>query len=187
MVTVKYYRNKRNQNKMLEVHNDGHYHNSVVQYIDYGNGRKNKTGDRCLHRWKANDLRELLEDYEEVDIMKKNASCYLSKESEKSTLLNWLKLEGLIHKANVSQCGDGWDITFHELTKAEFLKISDYLESEEFEKGICFNREDAFFILDILPLHNIEEVKKKLFDYYEDIHKAARVYEYIKERTRKEK
>lgn len=28
-MTVKIYRNKRNGNKFLEVHNDGHYHNSV--------------------------------------------------------------------------------------------------------------------------------------------------------------
>lgn len=28
MTTIKTYRNKRNPNKYLEVHNDGHYHNS---------------------------------------------------------------------------------------------------------------------------------------------------------------
>ena len=32
---VKVYRNKRNNNKYIEVHNDGHYHNSVRQYIEY--------------------------------------------------------------------------------------------------------------------------------------------------------
>jgi hypothetical protein len=32
---VKVYRNKRNNNKYIEVHNDGHYHNSVRQYIEH--------------------------------------------------------------------------------------------------------------------------------------------------------
>lgn len=60
------YRNKRNHNKFIEVHNDGHYHNSVKQYMHWNNGVKNLLGDRKLHRWKANDLKSLLEDYEEV-------------------------------------------------------------------------------------------------------------------------
>ena len=30
---VKVYRNKRNNNKYIEVHNDGHYHNTVKQYM----------------------------------------------------------------------------------------------------------------------------------------------------------
>lgn len=33
MTTIKTYRNKRNPNKYLEVHNDGHYHNSLKQYM----------------------------------------------------------------------------------------------------------------------------------------------------------
>ena len=30
MTTIKVYRNKRNPNKYIEVHNDGHYHNCIV-------------------------------------------------------------------------------------------------------------------------------------------------------------
>ena len=64
--TVKIYRNKRNENKYIEVHNDGHYHNSVRQYLEWSNGVKYITGDRKLHRWTVKNLRELLEDYELV-------------------------------------------------------------------------------------------------------------------------
>lgn len=71
---VKIYQNKRNRQKYIEVHNDGHYHNSVRQYIEYNQkvaGRKvgivrNYTGDGCLHRWRKGNLKELLDDYEEV-------------------------------------------------------------------------------------------------------------------------
>lgn len=71
---VKVYRNKRNNNKYIEVHNDGHYHNSVRQYIEHNQkvaGRKvgivrNYTGDGSLHRWRKCNLKELLEDYKEV-------------------------------------------------------------------------------------------------------------------------
>lgn len=87
MTTVSLYRNKRNHNKYIEVHNDGHYHNAVVQYIRhtldemiaayppdkaealrkyYPDGLKQRTGDRRLHRWKIKNLNELLTDYEEV-------------------------------------------------------------------------------------------------------------------------
>ena len=67
MTTTKYYQNIRNRNKYLEVRNDGHYHNTVRQFIIHRwcNGR-NYTGDRCLHRWRINNLHELLEDYELV-------------------------------------------------------------------------------------------------------------------------
>lgn len=60
------YRNKRNQNKYIEVHNDGYYHNSVKQYMSWDNGVKNLTGDRKLHRWRVENLKDLLEDYEVV-------------------------------------------------------------------------------------------------------------------------
>ena len=60
---VKVYRNKRNVNKFLEVHSDGHYHNSVKQYLEWDNGVKYETGDGRLHRWKKCNLNELLEDY----------------------------------------------------------------------------------------------------------------------------
>lgn len=33
MTKIRTYRNKRNPNKFIEVHNDGHYHNSVKQYM----------------------------------------------------------------------------------------------------------------------------------------------------------
>ena len=60
----KIYQNKRNKNKYLEVHNDGHYHNAVRQYMQWENGVKNLLGDRKLHRWRIGNLKELLKDYE---------------------------------------------------------------------------------------------------------------------------
>ena len=71
---VMIYQNKRNKQKYIEVHNDGHHHNSVRQYIQYDQkvaGRKvgvvrNYTGDGKLHRWRKDNLNELLEDYKEV-------------------------------------------------------------------------------------------------------------------------
>lgn len=76
MTTVKIYRNKRNENKYIEVHNDGHYHNSVRQYMEWKYVRRgivnsitrNYNGDCCLHRWRKEKLDELLEDYEEVNV-----------------------------------------------------------------------------------------------------------------------
>lgn len=66
--TIKVYRNKRNKNKYIEVHNDGHYHNTVKQFMKWDNGVKNLLGDRCLHRWIKANLDELLSDYEEINI-----------------------------------------------------------------------------------------------------------------------
>ena len=75
MTTITIYRNKRNKNKYIEVHNDGHYHNSVVQYMEWKKDHKgkllaepikNKMGDRVLHRWKKANLEALLEDYEPI-------------------------------------------------------------------------------------------------------------------------
>lgn len=71
---IKFYRNKRNENKYLEVHSDGHYHNTVRQFMYWKNRKwgvvisvvKNFTGDGHLHRWGVRSLREVLEDYEEV-------------------------------------------------------------------------------------------------------------------------
>ena len=71
---VKTYQNKRNKQKYIEVHSDGHHHNSVRQYIQHDQkvaGRKvgvvrNYTGDGKLHRWRKDNLNELLEDYKEV-------------------------------------------------------------------------------------------------------------------------
>lgn len=74
MTTITIYRNKKNPNKFLEVHNDGHYHNRVRQYLFWKYRKrgvilsetKNYTGDGVLHRWRADNLRELLEDYERI-------------------------------------------------------------------------------------------------------------------------
>lgn len=74
MTTVKYYRNKRNKNKYIEVHNDGHYHNTVRQFMLWSYRKwntvqsftKNFTGDGHLRRWRRFHLNELLEDYEPV-------------------------------------------------------------------------------------------------------------------------
>ena len=54
---VTYYRNLKNPNKFLEVHNDGHYHNSVRQFMYWKNaGVKNMIGDCFLHRWRKHFL-----------------------------------------------------------------------------------------------------------------------------------
>lgn len=58
------YRNKRNEHKYLEVHNDGHYHNSVVQFMRWDNGVKNYIPFKRLCRWRIKNLKALLEDYE---------------------------------------------------------------------------------------------------------------------------
>lgn len=68
MTTITIYRNRRNRHKFLEVHNDGHYHNSVKQFMLWQSaGVKNLTGDGCLHRWRIENLRELLKDYESME------------------------------------------------------------------------------------------------------------------------
>ncbi len=69
--TIKVYRNKRNKNKYIEVHNDGHYHNTVKQFMKWNNGVKNLLGDRRLHRWRKANLNELLSDYEEIKTQRK--------------------------------------------------------------------------------------------------------------------
>lgn len=79
MTTIAIYRNKRNKNKYIEVHNDGYHHNSVKQFMQWKkdhNGNqlakpiRNETGDRVLHRWKKANLMELLEDYELITAQK---------------------------------------------------------------------------------------------------------------------
>lgn len=60
------YRNKYNPNKYIEVHNDGYRHNTVRQYIKYGNV-ENLMGDKNLHRFPKKFLEVLLEDYEEIE------------------------------------------------------------------------------------------------------------------------
>ena len=76
MTTITIYRNKRNEHKFIEVHNDGHHHNSLKQYLQWERNVvtgeplpkpvKNITGGRRLHRWRKANLKELLEDYEPV-------------------------------------------------------------------------------------------------------------------------
>lgn len=69
MTTIRIYRNKRNEYKFIEVRNDGHYHNSVRQFMYWETKDiKNLLGDRNLHRWKIKDLKALLEDYEFVSL-----------------------------------------------------------------------------------------------------------------------
>ena len=63
--TVNTYQNKRNPNKYIEEHNDGYGHRSLKQYMKWGDV-KNPTGDGNLHRWRKDNVDELLEDYEEV-------------------------------------------------------------------------------------------------------------------------
>ena len=70
IVVIKIYRNKKNKNKYIEVHNDGYYHNTVKQYMYWTEVNvKNLLGDKKLHRWRKGNLTELLEDYEEVQVM----------------------------------------------------------------------------------------------------------------------
>lgn len=76
MTTIQIFRNRRNPNKYIEVHNDGHYHNSLKQYLYRERNSvtgellqkpvKNITGDRKLHRWRKGNLNALLEDYEPI-------------------------------------------------------------------------------------------------------------------------
>ena len=64
---ISIYRNKKNENKYIEVHSDGYGHNSVIQYMYWQitpiNSVKVKNGDGCLHRWRKQNLADLLEDY----------------------------------------------------------------------------------------------------------------------------
>lgn len=74
MTTVSYFRNKRNVNKYIEVHNDGHYHNTVRQFMLWNYKKwnvnqsftKNFTGDGHLRRWRKDNLNDLLKDYEPI-------------------------------------------------------------------------------------------------------------------------
>lgn len=71
MTEVRLYRNKRNANKYLEVHNDGHYHNSIRQFSLTFNGEnynRNYYGNKHLQRFYIKGLKELLEDYTEIQI-----------------------------------------------------------------------------------------------------------------------
>ena len=69
MTTIKLYRNKRNPHKYIEVRNDGHYHNTVRQMMFWTSPARvlNYVGDGVLHRWRISNLKELLEDYREIN------------------------------------------------------------------------------------------------------------------------
>ena len=102
MTTIQVYRNRRNSNKYIEVHNDGHYHNSLKQYLYWERNVitgeplpepvKNITGDRRLHRWRKANLKELLEDYEPVTAKKKGGRhMAVALETERKELENQTK------------------------------------------------------------------------------------------------
>lgn len=62
---VMVYRNRRNPNKHMEVHDDGHGHRSMRQYMEWPeHGVKNYTGDGQLHRHSKATADEILDDYE---------------------------------------------------------------------------------------------------------------------------
>lgn len=64
---VKTYRNKKNPNKFVEVHEDGYGHRSAKQYMHWDETDvTNPTGDGNLHRWRKDNMNELLDDYEEI-------------------------------------------------------------------------------------------------------------------------
>lgn len=85
---VKTYRNKRNPNKYLEVHEDGYGHRSAKQYMEWKeNGVNNPTGDGNLHRWHKDNIDELLEDYEEV------TSSYDPTEADTYVVKIWHEIE----------------------------------------------------------------------------------------------
>lgn len=63
MTTIIYYQNKENPYKFIEVHNDGHYHNSVKQFI--AKNGKHIVINPC-YRMKKKAFMELLNNYEEV-------------------------------------------------------------------------------------------------------------------------
>lgn len=65
-MTKAIWQNNRNPHKYLEIRNDGHYHNRVRQFMKYENGVVNLVGDRCFHRWRINNLKELLKDYHKI-------------------------------------------------------------------------------------------------------------------------
>ncbi len=70
--TVTVYVNKRNSNKFIEVHDDGYYHYSLRQFLYWEcNKVKNMVGDPALRRWRKINLSDLLEDYDEVNDVRK--------------------------------------------------------------------------------------------------------------------
>ena len=110
---IKTYQNKRNENKYLEVHNDGHYHNSVRQYMKWNNGVKNLLGDKKLHRWRIKNLKELLSDYKEIQYPHlKQLDCFdILKEKCSEGYLNELEEEMRWYEEDatdedIGECGE---------------------------------------------------------------------------------
>lgn len=104
MPITKYYQNKDNENKCLEVRTDGHYHNFVRQFIKGFGGAKVYTGDGKFRRWKKESLEELLNDYTEVNIM--------------YTLIETLDREVLYSKeySNLEEAKEDLDAEFYSST-----------------------------------------------------------------------
>ena len=110
---IKTYQNKRNENKYLEVHNDGYYHNSVRQYMKWNNGVKNLLGDKKLHRWRIKNLKELLSDYKEIQYphLKQLDCFYILKEKCSEDYLNELEEEMRWYEEDatdedIGECGE---------------------------------------------------------------------------------
>lgn len=66
MTTTKFYINNSNMNKFLEVRNDGHSHNKVLQFVQVGDVRTDMANGK-FQKIKVAELRELLADYTEVE------------------------------------------------------------------------------------------------------------------------
>lgn len=61
---IYFYQNLRNPHKFIEVRCDGHYHSTVRQFLYWrATSVLNFTGDGNLHRWRKDNLAELLSDY----------------------------------------------------------------------------------------------------------------------------
>lgn len=75
---IRKFRNRRNPNKFLEVHEDGYGHRSARQYMEWEEtGVKNPTGDGSLHRWRKDNMDELFDDYEEIESSSDFAGPYI--------------------------------------------------------------------------------------------------------------
>ena len=64
MTEIKVYQNVRNRHKFIEVHEDGHYHRAIRQFIYNPHyGHVQLVGDGMLHRCSAHWFSELMQDY----------------------------------------------------------------------------------------------------------------------------
>lgn len=129
--TVKTYRNKRNPNKKLEVHEDGYGHRSAKQYMHWNmNNVTNPTGDGNLHRWRKGNMDELLGDYEEEvdscsDMPVQAANEYAHERDSIEQYIDELLDSGEIDEARASAARSiEWKITAED---AELILQSDML------------------------------------------------------------